>query len=467
MDNDYVVHNTPNAGSYGFANTTSLNTKVLSASANLSSQVTGGYFNASGDVLLHIPSSLEGGVNCSNIDVAEIVPENVTFNVSSSTMSSCVESIPNPYYRLYTIHIATSGSISSGSPSSFYFSLRNTNNQSFISLVGTPDDSPRVFVSADINFSMSSSPELEAIGEINQNIVVISEQIEDLSNQMSDNTEAIINNQNENTEAIIKSNQHCYTSKNLIYKFSTGTFTYYGVSWNYTDETITASGLSYSNWSFLSNEIAFGNALSPGTYTFSIPESLPKRLRFIIIDSNGTSHDYNIFPGNKSVTFTTNYTGSYYRFAYLSESTNVSLSLPNKFMLESGSSVSSYDPYGEVCKNIDQEFYDEQRQGVQNISDQSVSDIQGSENQTTTNLIGVLSGFISAFSNINATNCNLTLEFPNYAGGTRVVDICQGKERAPRIVEIGSSLLLIGVFVPLAYFLIKMIYNEIRSWTNG
>lgn len=128
---------------------------------------------------------------------------------------------------------------------------------------------------------------------------------------------------------------------------------------------------------------------------------------------------------------------------------------------------------GEINQNITNinntinEQNQKEQQAVDNISNQSPSDISNAENSATTNLIGVLSGFINAFSNINATNCSLTLEFPNYAGGTRVVDICQGKDKAPRIVEIGSSLLLIAVFVPLAYILIKMIYNEIRSWTNG
>lgn len=111
------------------------------------------------------------------------------------------------------------------------------------------------------------------------------------------------------------------------------------------------------------------------------------------------------------------------------------------------------------------EHNNKEEEAADNIENQTPP--SGVDNQQSTNLIGVLSGFISAFSNINATNCSLTLEFPNYAGGTRVVDICQGKEKAPRIIEIGSSLLLIGIFVPLAYILIKMIYHEIRSWTNG
>lgn len=113
------------------------------------------------------------------------------------------------------------------------------------------------------------------------------------------------------------------------------------------------------------------------------------------------------------------------------------------------------------------EHYKQEQEAYDNISNQSSSDINGSTDNKTTSLINVITGFIGAFSGINPTNCNLTLEFPDYAGGSRIVNICSGKEKAPRIVEIGSSLLLICVFVPLAFVLIRMIYNEIRSWTNG
>lgn len=114
-----------------------------------------------------------------------------------------------------------------------------------------------------------------------------------------------------------------------------------------------------------------------------------------------------------------------------------------------------------------QAVMDQNNSAYDAISGQDANSIDGATNAQTTSLINVITGFISAFSGINASNCNLTLEFPDYAGGTRIVDICSGKEKAPRIVEIGSSLLLICVFVPLAYVVIRMIYNEIRSWTNG
>ena len=117
--------------------------------------------------------------------------------------------------------------------------------------------------------------------------------------------------------------------------------------------------------------------------------------------------------------------------------------------------------------NLLEDEHEQNQQAYDNISNQSPNDINGSSDNQTTSLINVITGFIGAFSGINPTNCNLTLEFPDYAGGSRVVNICSGKEKAPRIVEIGSSLLLICVFVPLAFVLIRMIYNEIRSWTNG
>lgn len=101
------------------------------------------------------------------------------------------------------------------------------------------------------------------------------------------------------------------------------------------------------------------------------------------------------------------------------------------------------------------------------ISGQTPSDIPNSTSSQTTSIIGVISGFISSLSSYHATSCSLTLPFPNYAGGSTTVDPCSGKEIAPTIVQIASSLLLICTFIPLAFVVLRMIYNEIRSWTNG
>lgn len=114
-----------------------------------------------------------------------------------------------------------------------------------------------------------------------------------------------------------------------------------------------------------------------------------------------------------------------------------------------------------------QSVIDQNNSAYDAISGQDVSDIPDSTNSQTTSLIGVISNFISSLSSYNATSCSLTLPFPNYAGGTTTVDPCSGKEIAPTIVQVASSLLLICTFVPLAFIVLRMIYNEIRSWTNG
>lgn len=117
--------------------------------------------------------------------------------------------------------------------------------------------------------------------------------------------------------------------------------------------------------------------------------------------------------------------------------------------------------------NQNKAYYDHEYEGEQNISNQTSSDIQGAENQQTTNLIGFIGSFVSAIQNVQASDCTLTLPFPVFAGGTYTANICDGKQYAPTIISVAGSLLLIGTFVPLAFIVLRMIYNEIRSWTNG
>lgn len=107
---------------------------------------------------------------------------------------------------------------------------------------------------------------------------------------------------------------------------------------------------------------------------------------------------------------------------------------------------------------------------VDNIEEQTPSDISSSgntENQASTNLIGAFSNFVSALTNIQTGNCNITLGFPDYAGGSRTVNICQNKDKAGNLISVFSSLTLIVFYIPLAIRLLTMIYNEIRSYTNG
>lgn len=128
------------------------------------------------------------------------------------------------------------------------------------------------------------------------------------------------------------------------------------------------------------------------------------------------------------------------------------------------------DNIDDLKDSIDDQNQQEQ-DSLDNIENQSPEDISDSgetENQATTNLIGLFQSFITALSGITqANNCNITLAFPSYAGGNIVVNVCQNKDKGGNIVAVFSSLTLIIFYIPLALKLLSMIYNEIRSFTNG
>ena len=121
----------------------------------------------------------------------------------------------------------------------------------------------------------------------------------------------------------------------------------------------------------------------------------------------------------------------------------------------------------EVLIQIQNDFYNANYDAVDNINNQSTSDIPNATNAQTTSLIGTITSFVSAISTVSTGSCELTLPFPNFVGGSQTVNPCTGKEKAPTIVAIGSSMFLIGIFIPFAFIVLKMIYNEIRSFTNG
>lgn len=110
-----------------------------------------------------------------------------------------------------------------------------------------------------------------------------------------------------------------------------------------------------------------------------------------------------------------------------------------------------------------QERNNKEYQSVDNIDGQSASDITGTDNQNTTNLIGIFSSFVTALGNASSTNCNFSGDFGNLDIGQ--LNFC--RDNPPTIVQVIGSLVLIAVFVPLAYFLVNRIISEIRSFTNG
>ena len=115
---------------------------------------------------------------------------------------------------------------------------------------------------------------------------------------------------------------------------------------------------------------------------------------------------------------------------------------------------------------------EKENEAVDNIENQSTSDISNSTSQQTQSLIATFSSFVSALGNVQSQgNCRITLPFAQQQGGSQTVDICTVKQDAGNdattIINIIGSITMIVFYIPLVFIVLKMIYNEIRSFTNG
>lgn len=126
--------------------------------------------------------------------------------------------------------------------------------------------------------------------------------------------------------------------------------------------------------------------------------------------------------------------------------------------------VTGFTIYRYKGSNVNQE-QSQATQDAANDSQQAASD--NSSSSQTTNLIGAFQSFVTAITSLSATNCNVTLPFPSSLGGNMQVNICQNKDYAGNIISVFASLTLIVFYIPFSLRLLSMIYNEIRSFTNG
>lgn len=118
--------------------------------------------------------------------------------------------------------------------------------------------------------------------------------------------------------------------------------------------------------------------------------------------------------------------------------------------------------------NTINDHYEREYESIDNISDQTPSDISDTENQKTSDLITALGSLVGAFTSIQpASDCNIQLNFPNYAGGSQVVNLCQHKEKAPQIILIGSSVFLVIFALKYWNIMAIKIYKVIRSFIDG
>ena len=119
-------------------------------------------------------------------------------------------------------------------------------------------------------------------------------------------------------------------------------------------------------------------------------------------------------------------------------------------------------------KKTENDINKEQADATQEAANNSNTTAQGnSSNGQTTNLIGVFQNFVSALTNLSATNCNVTLAWPSSLGGNMTVNICRNKDYGGNIISVFGSLTLIVFYIPFSLKMLSMIYNEIRSFTNG
>ena len=139
--------------------------------------------------------------------------------------------------------------------------------------------------------------------------------------------------------------QTTYSGKNKIY-LPNGTYTSNAVVWTVTDDTIKVNGTANSDWTIPMGFTTFSQPLPAGQYTFSIPSAIDKRIQINIKDESDVAHDYSIYEGSTSVSFTTTWTSVSFRFALRAgNGTTVNINIPNKLQLESGSTATAYEPY--------------------------------------------------------------------------------------------------------------------------
>jgi hypothetical protein len=117
------------------------------------------------------------------------------------------------------------------------------------------------------------------------------------------------------------------------------------------DGTYTISGTATAVWA--TTWSGTPRLLAPGTYTASISEAQPFRINVRFWDTSGTRHDYNISPGDTSVTVTTGYEtvsiGGFVSGMTAGTSYNSTFSI----QLEQGPTATAYEPYQWQTYSID------------------------------------------------------------------------------------------------------------------
>ena len=126
--------------------------------------------------------------------------------------------------------------------------------------------------------------------------------------------------------------------------------------------------------------------------------------------------------------------------------------------------------------NQNNQYYNHEYEAEDNIKNQSTSDIPNSSDNQTTSLIGFLSGFITAITNGvgQGNDCAFRLRSNQLGDGTTInmmVNPCVGRDKftaAGGDIFFDTFLPIIAImfYLPFVIFILRLIYKEIRSFTN-
>ena len=159
------------------------------------------------------------------------------------------------------------------------------------------------------------------------------------------------------------------SGKNLWKPAPDGTSTQGGITSVRENGVITLTGTSTSASTSTSPFYDLDTPIPAGTYTFSIPSSLPYRFEFVMQDSSGTNHFSSIPIGSTSGMVTTTWETVKIRNGIGGYTTGTEINLTiEKLQLEAGSTATDYEPYNlqsypislgttELCKLGDYQDY--------------------------------------------------------------------------------------------------------------
>lgn len=211
------------------------------------------------------------------------------------------------------------------------------------------------------------------------------------------------------------------------------------------------------------------NAMGSIKFTFKVETTIrvTNTTTYVqIATARGSVDQYNIFWFNEAAGYLQGSVVNFYGTKNATDYTGGINDLKNGVTNLNNKLNQTNDKLDDIAENQEERAQKED-EAIDNIDNQTPSDIDDGSASNTQNIIGALQSFLSALQNLQATNCNVDLAFPSFAGGTRTVNICQNKEFTGNIVSIVGSIILVFFYLPLAFAMCRLIYNEIRSFTNG